>query len=83
MRELQSEQLNKLVVKKVPYTKVLGQDIIYVCTVCKHTEKEYALTSRNHKTCGKCSNLSVKSNLLATLNWIESDIQPPDSNGVE
>ncbi len=81
MREIQSESLNKLVVKKVPYTKAIGQDIIYTCSVCGFSEKEYALTSRNHKTCGQCSNLSVKSNLLATLNWVESDIQPPDTNG--
>ncbi len=81
MRELQEENLNKLVVKKQPYIKAIGQDIIYVCSVCGHAEKEYALTSRNHKTCGKCSNLSVKTNLLATLDWINSNIQPPDSTG--
>lgn len=81
MREIQQENLNKLVVKKSPYIKALGQDIIYVCSHCGYTEKEHALTSRNHKTCGKCSNMSVKSNLLATLNWVDSDIQPPDFIG--
>jgi len=81
MRELQEENLNKLVVKKQPYIKAVGQDIIYVCSVCGYVEKEYALTSRNHKFCGKCSNLSVKNNLLATLDWVNSAIQPPDSMG--
>lgn len=81
MREITPESLNKLAVKKAPYTKVVGQDIIYTCSVCGHSEKEFALTSRNHKSCGRCSNLSVKSNLLATLNWVGSDIQPPDYSG--
>ncbi len=81
MRELQQENLSKLVVKKSPYIKALGQDIIYVCSVCGYTEKEYALTSRNHKHCGKCSCMSIKSNLLATLNWVDSDIQPPEYTG--
>ena len=81
MRDLQQENLNKLVVKKGPYIKAIGQDIVYVCSMCGHTEKEYALNSRNYKTCGKCSNMSVKSNLLTTLNWVNSDIQPPDFIG--
>lgn len=82
MREVAPESLNKLVVKKSSYTKAqTGQDIIYVCSVCSHVEKEFALTSRNHKTCNSCGCLSVKSNLLATLNWVGSDIQPPDSVG--
>lgn len=81
MRELQQENLNKLVVKKTPYVKAIGQDIIYVCSACGYTEKEFALTSRNQKNCGRCSHMSVKSNLLSTLNWVESDIQPPDFNG--
>lgn len=81
MRELQQENLNKLVVKKVPYIKATGQDIIYVCTSCGYTEKELALTSRNQKVCGRCSHMSIKSNLMPTFNWIESDIQPPDFVG--
>lgn len=83
MREITQENLNKLVVKKVPTYKSQtgGQDIIYVCSVCGYTEKELALTSRNHKFCGKCSNLSIKSTLLATFNWVTSDIQPPEYMG--
>lgn len=78
MSELHQENLNKLVVKKNNTDKLLGQDIVYVCSVCKYTEKEYALPSRNHKTCSKCSNMSVKSNLVSTLDWVNSDIQQPD-----
>lgn len=81
MQELTNDSLNKLVVKKTPSVKALGQDIIYVCTACGHTEKEFALTSRNHKSCGRCTHMSVKSNLLATFNWVESDIQPPSYTG--
>ena len=79
MREIQLENLSKLSVKKTPYIKAIGQDIIYICTHCEYTEKEYALTSRNYKHCGKCGYISVKSNLLATINWVESDIQPPNN----
>lgn len=81
MREITSDSLNKLSVKKAPYNKSNGQDIIYVCTSCGHTEKEFALSSRHTKVCGRCSHNSVKSNLLATTNWVESDIQPPDYIG--
>ena len=80
MREITPDSLNKLSVKKASY-KPLGQDIIYVCSSCGHTEKEFAFTSRNSKVCGRCSHMSVKSNLLTTLNWVESDIQPPDYVG--
>ena len=79
MREITPDSLNKLAVKKTPYTKTAtGQDIIYTCTACGFTEKEFALSSRNHKVCGKCSHMSIKSNLMATFNWVDSDIQPPD-----
>ncbi len=81
MREITQDSLNKLTVKKTTFTKAVGQDITYVCTVCGNVEKEYALTSRHTKVCGRCSHPSVKSNLLETLNWVESDIQPPDYNG--
>ena len=81
MREITPDSLNKLSVKKTTYSKALGQDIIYVCPSCGHTEKEFALTSRNSKVCGRCSHTSVKASLLATLNWVESDIQPPDYIG--
>lgn len=79
MSELHQENLNKLVVKKPVSNKILGQDIIYVCSVCGNTEKEYALASRNYKFCGKCSSMSVKSNLLPTVDWIHSDVQEPDT----
>jgi hypothetical protein len=81
MRELTPDNLNKLSVKKSTTIRSAGQDIIYVCTSCGHSEKEFALSSRNSKVCGRCSHLSVKSNLLATANWVESDIQPPDYFG--
>lgn len=81
MREITPDSLTKLSVKKVPYNKAMGQDVIYVCSTCAHAEKEFALTSRHSKNCGRCGHLSVKSNLLATLNWVESDIQPPDYVG--
>lgn len=81
MREITQDNLNKLSVKKVPYVKGIGQDIIYVCSSCGHTEKEFALNSRNSKFCNNCGHMSVKSNLLPTLNWVTSDIQEPDYMG--
>jgi ribosomal protein S27AE len=81
MREITPDSLSKLAVKKTPYVKATGQDIIYTCTACGYTEKEYALTSRNQKVCGRCSHTSIKSSLMATFNWVESDIQPPDYTG--
>lgn len=82
MREITPENLNKLVVEKPVYNKSqVGRDIIYTCSVCGNSEKELALTSRNHKSCGRCAGLSVKANLLSTLNWVGSDIQPPDYVG--
>ena len=80
MREITPDSLNKLVVKKRP-ERVSGADIQYVCTVCGHTETEFALTSRNHKHCGRCTQLSVKASLIPTMNWVESDVQAPNSFG--
>jgi DNA replicative helicase MCM subunit Mcm2 (Cdc46/Mcm family) len=81
MREITSENLNKLVVKKTASKSQVGQDIMYVCSVCGNVEKEFALTSRNYKNCSRCGRMSVKSTLLSTLNWVDSDIQSPDYVG--
>ena len=81
MREITSDNLTKLVVKKATDKISSGQDITYICSSCGYTEKEFALNSRNHKVCQRCSNLSVKASLLPTLNWVESDIQPPELIG--
>jgi DNA replicative helicase MCM subunit Mcm2 (Cdc46/Mcm family) len=79
MREITQENLNKLVVKKSKEPRpIVGQDILYVCSTCGHTEKEYALSSRNYKFCNHCNGFSVKSSLLPTLDWVHSDIQVPE-----
>jgi hypothetical protein len=57
---------------------VLGQDIIYICQYCNKREKEFTLKSRNYKYCSVCGNISVKSTLCDSYNYMTFNIPYSD-----
>ncbi|MCI4435610.1 MAG: hypothetical protein JHC33_02195 [Ignisphaera sp.] len=57
---------------------VLGQDVIYICQYCNKREKEFTLKSRNYKYCSACGNISVKSTLCDSYNYMTFNIPYSD-----
>lgn len=59
---------------KQPTSQSIGKDTIYICQTCQNREKEFALPDRNHKYCGKCSNVSVKSTFVDSYNFVQGQL---------
>jgi hypothetical protein len=60
----------------------IGKETLYICQTCQLQEKELALPSRNYKYCSDCGNVSVKSHLVETYNWVTSKVTP-NFDGIE
>ena len=68
--------LNKLSVNPSSIKSTIGKEALYICQTCNYQEKELALPSRNYKYCSDCGNVSVKSHLVETYNWVQSKFTP-------
>lgn len=64
-----------MAVVKVPVA--VGKDIIYVCMSCHNREKEFAFSDRQYKYCSKCGNISVKSTLSDSYNYLSPSFIDP------
>lgn len=73
--------LNKLSVNSSNFKGTIGKETLYICQTCDLQEKELALPSRNYKYCSYCGNISIKSHLVESYNWVNNKVIPNfDSN---